>query len=469
MAAALAGALVVSALVGFVGVASGAPARAPASANVLSTANIAAAFGNVTTLPVGTVGGPLSGSAVYGFASEIGQSAAVTNGSEIFVQQVDALSVSLEICHPNCAAPLTRTNLTYRAFQAYDSWTNTTPGAQVEASFQNGTVAFVSAIGILNSHVRASGGVEEAFTTTENATTIAHLNASAAYSADSEVAFSPALGVLPRQPQGVVAWRSDANYTASGTWSATWSINASGPIGGALPVPTLSTGAHTVTDAGPLSLRGVGAGEGPFHDRTSYRLEPRFVGAPLALVGGLAVTLALPNPFAGDLGSGWESENHVLGTIAPAQVVADPTSGELVVSTVVTFGGGVTDPSRPGSNQSLPSSSVAGAPMTGSQYSAYASCLQSSPASCPAVASPGAPSGPANTPGVTAALAIGAVVIAAAVVTALVVGQKRRLPSAQYPQAALYPPGTPAARGRTATRPAEAEAPRAEDPLDRLW
>ena len=469
MATALAGVLVVSALVGLVGVASAAPAQAAPSGSVPLATNIAAAFGNVTTVPVGTVGGPLSGSAIYGFASEIAQSAAVANGSEIFVQQVDALSVSVEICHPNCAAPVTRTNLSYRAFQSYDSWTNTTPGAQVEASFQNGTVAFVPAIGILNSHVRASGGVEETFTTTENATVLAHLNASSTYAADSEVAFSPALGVLPRQPQGVVAWRSEANYTANGTWSATWSINASGPIGGALLVPTLSTGAHTVTDAGPLVLRGVGAGEGQFRDRMAYRLDPRFVGAPLALVGGLAVTLVLPNPFAGDLGSEWESENHVMGTIAPAQVVADPTNGELVVSTVVTFGGGVSDPSRPGSNQSLPSSSVAGAPMTGSQYSAYASCLQSSPASCPSVASPGAPSGPANTPGVTTALAIGAVVVAAAVVTALVVGQKRRLPPAQYPQAALYPPGTEGARGRTATKPPASEAPRADDPLDRLW
>ncbi|MEM0129002.1 MAG: hypothetical protein QXG65_02390 [Thermoplasmata archaeon] len=418
-------------------------------------------FGNVTNLTITDTS--VQGRATYGFVVQSSVSPSGPNRTEFSLDSVYALAVSVRICQPGCADPALVTNLTYRAFQQVDAWTNVTTAASVVATLSNGSRSTVAALGLLTSHVQTMGGSFQSTASNVAGALTVPTNASSSYRSDSSVTFSPFLGLVPENPQAIRSWTSTASYQSAASWTANWTIGA-------------GTGANSGSEStsnGTITLSGTALGIHPIGRATAYRLRLSFGPAPpLTLVAGIGVQVTLPNPFQGDLGPGWEMHNRVEGSIRASELWTDPSHPGQIVSGSVDFGAGVVDPTHPSSNTSLPNSSMPGQPMPSPEYSTYASCLQNSPASCPAVVSPGAPGSPASGPWADLALWAGGAAVVVVAAIGLVVGQRRKAPPVRYPQADLYPPGEtwgPPADAPSGGNARGGAGTGSDDPLNGLW
>ncbi len=348
-----------------------------------------------------------------------------------------------------------------------------------ETSASNDTATVANALGIINSTAEVRGAVNESGSDTRhganNVTRVSMVNASYEFSSNSTVAFTPALGVLPTG--AVVAgnsWVSTAVYQASADWDAHWLVNLTGPRGKSIVAPG-SIEINVPGAAGSVTLIGRASESGVHIHATRLLAIGYDLGSHFVLGPGLAVSWAVPGAFGEGLPSSstWASDAVVGANVQVSSLDAAPGAGlaTRVQSSDVSFSLRVLDPNNGnGVNDTVPQSEVAGAPLTPSQASSTASCLQQAGACS---TSTGLGSGGGLGGNGTVLLVVGSVVILAVLVAAVLVTRQRRIPPPQYPNARLYPPGQPVSPPRT--NPAQPKAPTAppsgpsDDPLDQLW
>lgn len=452
-------------------------ASTPAPSSGQSSGAEGWAFGNATIVPVQghDVRGAYEGNASYGFVTNITAVNTTANTTEVIEQDTIGLSLSLEYCRPNCSAPSQVSRFSYRAWEVRDAWTNVTNNASVLATSSGlVTATWVTAVGILNSSSTVRELVNESASDTRTGATtpVSSLNATYAYNSSSRVAFTPALGLFPTG--AVVAqesWVASAAYTASASWAARWALNATGSganssVGSSQSLLRTSTGNLTIAGAaGPSGVR--------VHAVRLLSLDYT-LGGHFTLGPGPAVSLSLPGSFGMGLPptSGWAAHSLIQPTVEVSALGASPNAGGFyrLQSSEVAFSLRFLDPNNDGVNDTTPQTQVAGGPMTPSQASSTASCLQQS-AVCSTVTSVGGNGGLTSSSETVLVVTL-SVTALAVVLAVVVVARQRRIPPPQYPNAGLYPPGQPVSPGPSG--PSEPKPPRtpsgpADDPLDQLW
>ena len=462
-----------------VGIASASPSVAPAPVTAQSGTW---SFGNVSLVGVHGADdqGGFSGSASYGFVTNITTTNTSATTIEVFAQATIGISLSLQYCRPQCSSPVQTTEFTYGAWQTEDAWTNLTTVANVtETSANSVTPVSVNALGILNSSSRVRAGTHETLIDTHSApsneTLVSSLIASYGYESNSSVAFTPALGILPT---GAVAagdtWTASALYQASAQWEAQWSVNVTNPrVGSAIfngSYGRSPSGTGVVTIFGIAGISGIRVASAPLL-AIGYTLNDD----RLALGPGFSIAWAAPGAFGEGLpgDTPWDSNEAVGANVVLRSLDALPTPGnaERLQSSAFDYSLTFLDPNNGnGVNDTVPASQVSGAPMTSGQAGTTASCLQSGSA-CAVVSSPGGGGGLGGN--ATGLLVIGSAAILVVLVAAVVVTRQRRVPPPQYPNAGLYPPGQPIAPpGEPPSEPKSPGRPPsgpADDPLDQLW
>ncbi len=465
------------ALVASAAIASFAPTASAAPASPGAAVSAASLFGGVLDVHAGAASHEaLLGGATYGFVSNVTQIDSSATTSELVLQEVYGISLSLSFCRPSCAQPYETTNISYNATESYIAWTNITDVATITPGNAGDLAVNVTqAIGILNSHVVSSASVRESVVDRyANGLIVRDLVAQTTYAADSEVSFVPALGIVPVTVLPRETWTSASAYLANATWSVGWSINQTGAEGDDIHNVTQTALPFNVTLSGTAGFAGSTLGRTSFDSHDVNVISYRPTSGRLTVVGSMAIAPTIPQPFFGDLGAEWERVNAIFGEVSAARVYmsAEPGTATLVQSSAMSFGTGVRDSYNGDKNSSISNQTVPGQSMSQPTYNDYASCLQSSAASCPATIGPAGSL--ANLVGPWAALGVAVVVIS--LIATVFVARRRQLPPAHYPNAALYPPGS-AVTGRTARRPSSNPPPPVgapgegaeDDPLNQLW
>ncbi|HEV2519210.1 MAG TPA: hypothetical protein VGX00_01125 [Thermoplasmata archaeon] len=223
------------------------------------------------------------------------------------------VSYFAEVCRPNCAHPNASANLTLRAWQQVVAFVNLTTNATVyerTSSQSNGTnvtagVA-VPALGVLNASSAARGQLNETFALTRGATSIASASLGVSRHASMEVAFDPALGLVPWNVSAGQTWNSSSAFTASGGWNDSYGFADS--LHGVSHHGTGSS-SGAVSRTGVESVRGKDLGNVTLGGHTSARvIVLGFVG-PFALADGAFVTTAEADLFGGTTVR-WTSESY---------------------------------------------------------------------------------------------------------------------------------------------------------------
>ncbi len=422
-------------------------------------------------------GSGLGGTYTYTYSATVGY-ALVLNETEpspgnytLTADRTMGVLLSVEFCRPSCAHPVVTASVGYHVWESIHATLNLTSWGNVTV---NGTPT--RALALRSTAVTVTTGLVEGVKVVDNGSVLRAHNLTVALNASSQTSFTPALGLVPVQITGPMAWTSTSAFASTGTVS--WSVVYASTLGGGFS----RNGTLTVTPTGAVTLNGsyggatihlggsvydkLGLGvSGPFALREGFLLIPDNAGllgvsAPswltdLVEVSGSAnysqesVDVASSPTVGTHLGFGgsyvlWTSAsaNPAVGAAAPAR-----DSGLAAAAAV---------PAASTSNATY----VQGEPQTVGQAEGYQRCL-STGVGCP----PG--SSPRGLLGILVAVGVVAV---AAVLAAAVVVERRRLPPPNYPNASLYPPGSPSGAPASALRPrTPPTAPAEDDPLGNLW
>ena len=480
-------ALVVAALVAVPAVGTVTATPAPTSVPATSDAH-SWAFGNVTnrlTIQGGNAFHTFTGTATYGFVTNVTAVNTSATTIEVISQATIGLSLKLHSCSPNCSAPVQVTDFSYQAWETYFAWTNlSTVASMTEVSLTNGSVLpNVTALGIINSSTQSRGYVHESATlispstSVGNSTRIRSIDATSTSNSSSSVSFTPALGILPILPTGPIGpgtyWTSTAAYASSASWGAQWflAVNLSGS---AISRTFNGSIGHSTSATGSVTLIGRAT---EIHVRQVRLLSLAYsLGPDFRLGPGLSVGWMVPGAFGEGLegSTSWAAYMVAGANVQMHALDADPSAGLItwLRSSEVSFSVNVFDPNHSGMNDTTGPTTVTGYPMTSSQAGTYANCLQqASVCSTTGFVQSG------GTGAIPSVVLVGAAVaVLAVVVAAVVVVRQRRMPPPKYPNAGLYPPGQPVGPAEPsppagpATSPPPPEPGRAEDdPLGQLW
>ncbi|MCI4321390.1 MAG: hypothetical protein L3K18_01155 [Thermoplasmata archaeon] len=295
-------------------------------------------------------------------------------------QRTMAASLFATYCEPNCTHPSTAGNLSIQGSESDAGFANLTGLATV---YVNGTA--VPAVGLDNASSQGSANLNESYsltlgghTATGRLSVIGHAN--------TQVAFSPSLGLVPWNLSQGLQWNSSASYSASGAWGASYSYAVTSLLG------TTSSGSGApsgnVSGTGTVALQGADLG-------------------PITLSNGMtvpAIVLAISGPFDNIegvilvphgyevFGSGHHDwDGHALGaeavTTSRLDVAVDAAHHRLqVVASASTYAGSDASLSSastvtaagPGGSAPPSTALVQGQPETVTQAQHAASCLRSS-------------------------------------------------------------------------------------------
>ncbi|MFZ0892250.1 MAG: hypothetical protein WB778_07400 [Thermoplasmata archaeon] len=431
------------------------------------------AYGGVKTISVATptANGTASGSAYYGQATLLSQSPGANGAISIAAQHTSGAGVDVTYCSPSCTAAVYYEVIwDYHVWENITAFANFTNNASISTSSGNST-----GLGLLNSHTQFAANLTEFLEvelhTARITTTYTHsLSVQVAGSASLDFLPSSPLGLIPSDVASVSTWSDSAPYSAAWDWSAAYynhtvsaianRVNQTNFSGnGSIPNGTMNlTGANdgtVITLAGKSMLvLSISISGAPFDLRDGFILIPSSSDlfgsarhAWSASQSGLTTTqLGNVDYYAGTSG-------HI-GILATRQVYSSTP-----VAANSSGAGNFTEAEPPGL-PTLQQVGVQGQPESVGQAAQNQQCLTAD--SCAPGAGPTSP--------LRELLVVGAVVGLVVVVMALIVQRRRQVPAPVYPNAQLYPVGSPLPPVATAPR-STTETPKDSDPdpLGNLW
>ncbi len=318
-----------------------------------------------------------------------------------------------DLCTPTCTHPTGQGNLSITAWEKDAGFANLTSAATV---YEQGVAS--PAIGLINASTQASGNISESLWLKiqhMNTTVTASTQFFVSGAAHAQVAFTPALGLVPLNVSSGDVWNATSAFTASGGWSANanWyrtsilgvktsgSYNPSGSVQGSGDVALAGTDLGTIRLGNGATVPVIAlAWTGPFDDVDGVILIPH----DFDLFGEgnhdwSSASLGATKVSTADLDIAVDAAHHL-------RVVATATSFESSDTSLATASVPATGPS-PAATSTAPTV-VQAQPETLAQAQQGSSCLlgQCGP-SGPATA--GAPLGLILVVGLIAVLVIGSV------------------------------------------------------------
>jgi MYXO-CTERM domain-containing protein len=431
------------------------------------------AYGGVKTISVAmpTANGTASGSAYYGQATVLSQSAGTNGSISIEAQHTSGAGVDVAYCSPSCTAAVY-----YEVIWDYHVWENITSFANFTNSAPMSTSAGnATGLGLLNSDSQFAANLTEFLEVelhTAKITTTYSRSLSVGVAGSASLAFLPAspLGLIPSDVAAVATWSDSAPYSAAWAWSASYYNHTVSAIGNHVN-QTSFVGNGTIPN-GTMNLSGVNDGTAiTLGGKSMLVLSLSISGAPFDLRDGFILIPSSADLF-GSARHAWSASqtgltttqlgnvdyyagasNHI-GILATRQIYS---SAPFAAN--ASDAGGFTEAAPPGI-PTLQQVGVQGQPESVGQATQNQQCLTAD--SCSAAAGPTSP--------LRELVVVGAVVGLVVVVLALVVQRRRQLPAPVYPNAKLYPVGTPLPPSTTAPR-TTTETPKDSepDPLGNLW
>lgn len=446
------------------------------AAPVSGTASVAGspwAYGVVRTITV--QGANLSGdyayrgSAVYGFSAILNESVPVANVSTVSVERTMGVLLTIEYCVPNCRSPILTATLNYHAWETTYAHANLTTAAAVHEGSTS-----VPALGLVNSSASVSAGIRESAVYGTRTTVLLAKALSLNASGSAAVQLTPALGLVPLNLTAGTSWNASSVFHATGAYN--WTLNASKSGRSINSTWTNLSGNGSVNRSGNVSLSGnYTAGSTVEFGGTTYAAVDLSVQGPFAVREGFILLPSGADLFGGgktswssdQLGSATVTDTHLdLGAHFATGRLGLAASGSLWRSSTTNpaawvggSNGTVLAPAAPSADGPTPTF-VQAQPESVSQAQSNQQCLATG------LGCPGSPSGPRGVFGLVVIAGVGIVAIA------IVAGtyNRRRLPPAVYPNAGLYPPGTPIAPAAARpTAPPPPPRPTEDDPLGHLW
>jgi hypothetical protein len=132
--------------------------------------------------------------------------------TELTASRTVALTISLSLTTPNASV-----SYNLKAVEVDHAYANVTNASSV--TLGNGSV--VPALGLLNASLHATVSLQASLAAS-NASGHASDNVNVSGWANSQVQFTPALGLIPLNLSGVTDWGAVANASGSAAWNITW-------------------------------------------------------------------------------------------------------------------------------------------------------------------------------------------------------------------------------------------------------
>ncbi|MGD0249886.1 MAG: hypothetical protein ABSB97_03220 [Thermoplasmata archaeon] len=443
-------------------------------------------YGTVKTVSVGPLktgdGWTYEGNATVGYSVVLNETNTSSTTFELSVQRTMGVLFSVEFCLPSCSSPKSFASLSYHAWEITNSIANfTTQGTVNESGQTVPALALLNTTSTLHANVTEQG--RSALPPVGQAGTGTLVDRSkylsAAVSSVSNVTFATPLGLIPLTLAGAQSWTSTSAFNATGSAEYSYFYQAIGPLGTRTVGP--NSGSFTVSPSGSVTVQGSYSPRNTvtFGGITYPELQITIVG-PFSVREGFILIPSSVDLFGGSSGP-WASEQNGTSAVSMAFLDAKASVGGHVGiaasswlytsaaanpgEAVLSPDGGM-NPAAGAESSPIAATTIQGAPQSADQAHSSQQCLTTG-TGCPAAAvSP-------NVRGILAEAAIvGVVVVVVAVVVIALVAERRRVPPPVYPNANLYPPGTPAVRplappARAPSPPPEASAE--DDPLDHLW
>ncbi len=462
----------VSVAVSFLTVCVPAVGSASAATSDAATATASWAYGAIHTGGGSGVEGAytFTSSETVGYAVVLNETQPSPGNYTIAANRTMGVLLSVEFCRPSCAHAVVTASELYHVWESIRATVDLTTDGTVTV----GTTP-TPALALASTSVAVTTGLVESVKVVDNGTVLRSHNLTVALNASTSTTFTPALGLVPLRITGPnTYWNATSAFVTTG--SASWSVVYASLFGGSFS----KNGTLVVTPSGAVTLSGSFLGPtirlggttydqlglslvGPFALREGFLLIPDNAnllinGAPdwlseLVSVNGSAnysqerVDVASAPTSGPHLGFGgsyvlWTSAsaNPALASALPAAEPAPAAAAQPSAASNATY--------------------VQSEPQTVPQAESYQHCLVSG-VGCPVASSPR---------GIFGFLVVAGVVAVAALLAGVVVVERRRVPPPNYPNAALYPPGSPSGAPASALRPRTPPSPPAEDdPLGNLW
>ncbi len=304
----------------------------------------------------------------------------VTNTSANTVELEELRTVGVDLTATLTGATVSAT-YSYHAQEVDVAFANLTNDSTV---YEAGVAT--PALGVLNVSTNSAASLAEAISVTRDGTTkSASLNVNA--TAETDVQFSPSLGVLPLNLSGATEWNSSATVTPTASWNITYSWANNG-FNGQTGSGTKSVNG-TLSGSGTVNLTGYDvtrtAGVPAFPDRQSRHAIILIVEGPL---GNYDAFVFVPRAF--DLFGGgnqpYGSESLGSAEISAETLYVSPSArGYFATAGSMTFGADVSAVSglapstaggaSPAAASEAPGATVIGAPMSVDSAKAENACL----------------------------------------------------------------------------------------------
>jgi MYXO-CTERM domain-containing protein len=445
---------------------------ASADSSFLTGSN-AWAYGGIKTINVNspTSNGTASGSAYYGQATVLDQQSGPDGTFAIEAQHTTGAGIDVTYCSPSCTA-----TSYYEVVWHYHVWENITAFANLTNDASVATPSGSSpALGLLNSHSDFAANLTEflevqlhvgKITTTYSR----DLSVQVAGTASINFSSSDPLGLIPMDVSSISSWSDSAPYSATWTWAAAYS-NYSVSAGVGHLDDTSFAGNGTIPN-GTMNLSGANSGSTiTLGGKSLLVLSIAISGTPFDVRDGFILVPAGGDLF-GNVPHDWSASQAGVTTTQLSNIDYSTTSNghvgilatrQVYTSAPITANASGSDSINQAQPPGLPmlqQVGVQGSPESVNQATQNQQCLTAD--SCVASAGPSSPLRE-----IFVALAVTALV---ALVLALVIQRRRQLPPPVYPNAQLYPVGSPMAPGQRAARtPTEPTKDSETDPLGNLW
>ena len=304
-------------------------------------------------------------------------SATNTSSTTTELQANRTVAVSVSVAY---AAPGTSWKYDLKAVETDHAYANVTTAASVTLA----NLSVVPALGVLNASLHANASLRASLVgVVGNLSASDYLNVSGW--ATSQVAFTPALGLVPLNLSGVTSWASIANASGSAAWNVTWGYTNHGWNGTSATYSGDLNGTWSTTTEVVL----VGHVAGPFAHWVDHKLRTAIAVAlsgPFDLYAGV---LLVPHAFdlfgsashpyaaAGVGGTSVTSEylfvtNGARYLTAQSVSAANLTAGAAAPTSIASVAPGVT----PAASSGSPTPTVWEQPESPSAAQSQAHCLQ---------------------------------------------------------------------------------------------
>ncbi len=455
---------------------SAASARATAAAAPQGTAW---AYGTIRPVAGSgaAVGYAYEANGTFGFAVVLNETNTSATGYVLTVNRTMGAILSVEYCAPNCRHPVGTATVDFHAWESLDATLSLTRAGTV---YVGG--APTAAIGLNASSLAISGGVHEATSYQLSGVTERAKNLTVTLAGSSNTTFTPALGIVPLNLTNE-SWNATSAFSEHGDYA--WAISSVLSGAAVLRPHNISlSGRGSLNATGNVSLAGTDSGTTVDLGGSAYQALDFSLSGPFALREGFLLVPSSSDLF-GAAPPSWLSENTTnnsgyanvsassldvsdrpavgghLGFYASGAWWGSRTVNPAISDVTLGSDAGLSPatasaPAAAGPNATY----VQGTPESVRQATSDQSCLATG-VGCPTVGGPGAPLG--------RWIALGGAA-SALVVVLVVLAERRRIPAAPSPNAALYPTVTSSATAPVPPhRPGAPAPPVEDDPLGHLW